>query len=225
MLGAAWCDVAIARETHPTRAARVHPQHPANALVHRPLLLTYVVSEAIKVRRGQGRGRRDAGSPLTLSRLHSGTRAHQRPATPRDDLHTHMAQISGLSPIMYRTFSQRRARAQSNAQLDGAFEYLKRVGPGEVVAAELEEAAGVGVVVSPEQIAAAVDAAIEGAKERLLEERCAAFGGGLGRLGGLSCLHICIVHAAPSSTDTPTPLTHTPPSASQSHPAPKKGTT
>jgi glutaminyl-tRNA synthetase len=63
---------------------------------------------------------------------------------------------------------------QSNAQLDGAFEYLKRVGPGEVSSAELEEAAGVGVVVGPEEIAAAVGAALEAAKERLLEERCAA---------------------------------------------------
>ncbi|KIY99203.1 glutaminyl-tRNA synthetase [Monoraphidium neglectum] len=85
----------------------VASKHPANALAHRPLLLTYVVSEQIK----------------------------------------------------------------SNAQLDGAFEYLKRVGPGEVSSAELEEAAGVGVVVGPEEIAAAVGAALEAAKERLLEER------------------------------------------------------
>lgn len=45
------------------------------------------------------------------------------------------------------------------------------MGPGAAAPAELEEAAGVGVVVSPEQIAAAVDEALAANKERLLEER------------------------------------------------------
>lgn len=63
------------------------------------------------------------------------------------------------------------AALQSNAQLDGAFEYLKRIGPGEVSIAELEESAGVGVMVTPEQIQAAVDGAIAAKKEQLLEER------------------------------------------------------
>jgi hypothetical protein len=69
-------------------------------------------------------------------------------------------------------------QTQSNAQLDGAFDYLKRVGPGAASKPELEEAAGVGVVVTPEQIAAAVGVALEANKERLLEERCALGGGG-----------------------------------------------
>ncbi|KAI8472695.1 MAG: tRNA synthetases class I, catalytic domain-containing protein [Monoraphidium minutum] len=85
----------------------VASKHPANALVHRPLLLGYVMGKQIK----------------------------------------------------------------SNAQLDGAFELLKKVGPGDVGRPALEEAAGVGVVVSPEQVAAAVAAALEAAKERLMEER------------------------------------------------------
>jgi len=37
---------------------------------------------------------------------------------------------------------------QSTAQLDGAFEYLKKVGGEPLDAAALEEAAGIGVVVS-----------------------------------------------------------------------------
>jgi Glutaminyl-tRNA synthetase, non-specific RNA binding region part 1 len=64
-------------------------------------------------------------------------------------------------------------RLQSPPQLDGAFEYLKRIGGEPLDAAALEEAAGVGVVVTQEQVAAAVAGAVDGARERLLEERCA----------------------------------------------------
>ncbi|GFR51525.1 hypothetical protein Agub_g13941 [Astrephomene gubernaculifera] len=60
---------------------------------------------------------------------------------------------------------------KSNAQLDGAFEYLRRVGTTEVDKKALEEAAGVGVVVTPDQIKAAVAEEVEGSKEKLLAER------------------------------------------------------
>lgn len=56
-------------------------------------------------------------------------------------------------------------------QLEGAFEALKRVGGEPLDAAELEAAAGVGVVVTPEQIRDAVAAAIEDKKDPLLQER------------------------------------------------------
>ena len=62
-------------------------------------------------------------------------------------------------------------RVRSNAQLDGAFEYLKGLGAGAPDAAALEAAAGVGVEVTPDQIAAAVDEAVAANRERLLEER------------------------------------------------------
>lgn len=55
--------------------------------------------------------------------------------------------------------------------MDGAHEFLKRVGPSPLDTSALEEAAGVGVVVSTEQIQAAVAAAVEANKPKLLEER------------------------------------------------------
>lgn len=85
----------------------VASKFPANALVHRPLLLKYVMNGDIK----------------------------------------------------------------SNNQLDGAFEYLKKVGAGDVAAADLEQSAGVGVVITPEQIQEAVQAAIKSQEARLKEER------------------------------------------------------
>lgn len=65
-------------------------------------------------------------------------------------------------------------------QLDGAFEYLSGVGAEPVQAAAFETAAGVGVSVTPEDVAAGVAAAIEAAREQLLLERCA---GACGRAG------------------------------------------
>ncbi|KAF8065733.1 Glutamine--tRNA ligase [Scenedesmus sp. PABB004] len=82
-------------------------KHPANALVHRPMLLAYVAEDKIK----------------------------------------------------------------SMPQLDGAFEYLRKLGGEPADAASFEAAAGVGVVVSAEEIAAAVAAAIEPKRDALLEER------------------------------------------------------
>ncbi|KAG2491132.1 hypothetical protein HYH03_010575 [Edaphochlamys debaryana] len=60
---------------------------------------------------------------------------------------------------------------KSNAQLDGAFEYLRKVGSTEVDKKALEEASGVGVVVTGEQIKAAVAEEVEASKEKLLAER------------------------------------------------------
>lgn len=82
-------------------------KHPANALVHRPMLLDAILADKIK----------------------------------------------------------------TTTQLDGAFEYLKKVGGEPTDAAAFEEAAGVGVVVTPEQISAAVADAIGSKKEQLLEDR------------------------------------------------------
>ena len=56
-------------------------------------------------------------------------------------------------------------------QLDGAFEYLSKIGVGPVDAAAFEQAAGVGVTVAPEDIAAGVSAVVEANMERLVEER------------------------------------------------------
>ncbi|KAL6761426.1 tRNA synthetases class I, catalytic domain-containing protein [Haematococcus lacustris] len=80
---------------------------PANALVHRPTLLSYVLEEKIK----------------------------------------------------------------SNAQMDGAFDYLKKLAAGSLNTAALEQSAGVGVEVTPEDIKAAVAALVEEHKARLLEDR------------------------------------------------------
>ena len=60
---------------------------------------------------------------------------------------------------------------QTNAQLDGALEYLGKVGSEAIDAAELEEAAGVGVEVTPEQITEAVAEVVMENEERLREER------------------------------------------------------
>ncbi|GIL78897.1 hypothetical protein Vretimale_110 [Volvox reticuliferus] len=60
---------------------------------------------------------------------------------------------------------------KSNAQLDGAFEYLRKVGTTEVDKKMLEEASGVGVVITPEQIKAAVTEEVEANKDKLLAER------------------------------------------------------
>ncbi|PNH09069.1 Glutamine--tRNA ligase [Tetrabaena socialis] len=60
---------------------------------------------------------------------------------------------------------------KSTAQLDGAFEYLRKVGTTEVDKKALEEASGVGVVVTAEQIKAAVAEEMEANTARLLEER------------------------------------------------------
>lgn len=60
---------------------------------------------------------------------------------------------------------------QTIPQLDGAYEYLKKVGSEPVDKAAFEEAAGVGIVISPEQITAAVADAINSKKEQLVEER------------------------------------------------------
>ncbi|GAX82347.1 hypothetical protein CEUSTIGMA_g9776.t1 [Chlamydomonas eustigma] len=85
----------------------VATKYPANALVHRPKLLEYIMTEKIK----------------------------------------------------------------SVAQLDGAFEYLKKIGTTDLDTAVLETFAGVGIVISPEQIKSAVDASIAENKARILEER------------------------------------------------------
>lgn len=66
---------------------------------------------------------------------------------------------------------------QSNAQLDGALEFLGKLGSEALDRAAFEEAAGVGVEVTPEQLRAAVAEVIEAHRERLLEERCVASGG------------------------------------------------
>lgn len=62
-------------------------------------------------------------------------------------------------------------KIKSNAQLDGAFEYLKKVGTTAMSAAELEASAGVGVVVSPAEIAAAVDDVLTANHAKLMQER------------------------------------------------------
>ncbi|MEW5320129.1 MAG: hypothetical protein WDW38_011226 [Sanguina aurantia] len=60
---------------------------------------------------------------------------------------------------------------KSTAQLEGAFEYLKKLGGVALDTSALEESCGVGVVVTGEQIKAAIAEAIAGSKEKLLEER------------------------------------------------------
>lgn len=77
---------------------------------------------------------------------------------------------------------------QTIPQLDGAFEYLKKVGSEPVDRSAFDESSGVGVVVTPEQISAAVGEAIGGKKEQLLEERwgvrAQCYLGPLGRVWG-----------------------------------------
>lgn len=60
---------------------------------------------------------------------------------------------------------------QSVPQVDGAHDYLKRVGPSPLDVAALEAACGVGITISPAQIKDAVAAAVEANKAKLLEER------------------------------------------------------
>lgn len=56
-------------------------------------------------------------------------------------------------------------------QLDGAFEYLSKVGAEPIEGAAFETAAGIGVSVTAEDVAAGVAATVEAVKEQLLEER------------------------------------------------------
>ncbi|CAD7697335.1 unnamed protein product [Ostreobium quekettii] len=62
-------------------------------------------------------------------------------------------------------------KIKTNAQLDGALDYLKSLGTASLDLSELEAASGVGVVVSVEEIKAAVAQIIQEKKETLLEER------------------------------------------------------
>eukprot|EP00201_Polytomella_parva_P009891 CAMPEP_0175064682 /NCGR_PEP_ID=MMETSP0052_2-20121109/15477_1 /TAXON_ID=51329 ORGANISM="Polytomella parva, Strain SAG 63-3" /NCGR_SAMPLE_ID=MMETSP0052_2 /ASSEMBLY_ACC=CAM_ASM_000194 /LENGTH=850 /DNA_ID=CAMNT_0016331077 /DNA_START=254 /DNA_END=2806 /DNA_ORIENTATION=- len=80
---------------------------PANALVHRPVLVKYVTNESVK----------------------------------------------------------------TVAQLDGAYEYLRGVGSEPITLDQLESSAGIGVVVTGEQISAAVSSTIASFHDRLKEER------------------------------------------------------
>ena len=82
-------------------------QFPANALVHRPVFLSYVMNEKIK----------------------------------------------------------------SMPQLDGALDFLKKLGGTELDPKALEESAGVGVVISTDQIKTAVADCIKSNKAKLNEER------------------------------------------------------
>lgn len=60
---------------------------------------------------------------------------------------------------------------QASNQLDGALEYLGKVGSDPVNQAELEEASGVGVEVTHEQLAATVSEVIRAEAELLREDR------------------------------------------------------
>lgn len=62
-------------------------------------------------------------------------------------------------------------KIKSNAQIEGAFEYLSKRGAEPIEQAALEEAAGVGVVVSPEDIAAAVTEVVAANAETLKDTR------------------------------------------------------
>ncbi|PRW56443.1 glutamine--tRNA ligase [Chlorella sorokiniana] len=62
-------------------------------------------------------------------------------------------------------------RIRSNAQLDGALDYLGKVGSEPIDVAAFEQAAGVGVEVGPEQIKEAVAACIKENEAKLKEER------------------------------------------------------
>ncbi len=98
------------------------PQYPANALVHRPALLLYIVDERIKVRAFAALQRKRRGRPRPPQPPQHADPAARRPPLP--------------------------SAAQSNPQLDGAFDYLKKVGTTDLDGQALEEASGVGVVVS-----------------------------------------------------------------------------
>lgn len=58
-------------------------------------------------------------------------------------------------------------------QLDGALEYMSACGSEPVDVAAFEEAAGVGVDVSPQQVSAAVAEVVETNKPALIEQRYA----------------------------------------------------
>lgn len=60
---------------------------------------------------------------------------------------------------------------QASNQLAGALEYLGKIGSDPVDRKDLEEASGVGVEVTHEQLAAAVKQVIESEAETLREER------------------------------------------------------
>jgi hypothetical protein len=75
------------------------PQFPANALIHRPSLLGYIMCEHIKV----------------------------RPAAASSGSVQHGAALMNASSCVVLFSSGRASCLQSNAQLDGAFEYLKKV--------------------------------------------------------------------------------------------------
>ena len=60
---------------------------------------------------------------------------------------------------------------QASNQLAGALEYLSKIGSEAVNQADLEEASGVGVEVTHEQLAAAVKEVIESEADLLREER------------------------------------------------------
>ena len=62
------------------------------------------------------------------------------------------------------------ARAQANNQLDAALEHLSALGSEPLDAPAFEEAAGVGVEVSPQEVAAAVGAVVS-ANEAVLQEK------------------------------------------------------
>lgn len=62
-------------------------------------------------------------------------------------------------------------KISSNPQVEGAFEYLATVGAEPVDQAKLELSAGVGVVVSKEEISAAVEEVMQQNKTKLLETR------------------------------------------------------
>lgn len=55
--------------------------------------------------------------------------------------------------------------------MEGAHEYLVRIGDGSLDTKALEESAGVGVVISPEQLRSGVAALLDSFKPRLVEER------------------------------------------------------
>ncbi|KAL6782008.1 TSQ1 [Auxenochlorella protothecoides x Auxenochlorella symbiontica] len=62
-------------------------------------------------------------------------------------------------------------KLKSNAQLDAALEFLAQTGSEPLDAGALDEAAGVGVVVTPDQISAAVASTLAQHAQRLQEER------------------------------------------------------
>lgn len=62
-------------------------------------------------------------------------------------------------------------KVKSNAQVEGGFKYLSTVGGEELQVEKLEEAAGVGVEISPEEIAKKVEEVILRHEDKLKEER------------------------------------------------------